>query len=537
MRTLLYLIFYCSLNFAKAEQQSNLSNQNMTNLQWYPLRIYFQIIKQVEYNDKLVELLKQVSLYFEKTLLVRRNPEKIDVESIASKMALDQLDEEVFKEQTNEFDTLVFVGTKNMTDYKATCDSIHFDSITKRPNVCQLYLKNGLQFATTVFNHQKMLKTLIHETIHCLGLDKNVFQLFYNSSTGEVYKSVVSSNTTTEFLILSRSKEYLKFYFDCGDIQGIQLENQGQEATAGKHFENEIFLNDLMQGTHFDDIMITTLTLMFLQDTGFYQLAEHKTDQIYYGKHQGCDFLQRRCDNHQFTEFCQIENQKGCSFTNSGVGSCEKSKLSGECKNFLVIEDYNCKDPSQMKPGQKIIQHFGDDSICVQGSLSKQKYISNFSCQKFHCDVDNNMIITVGELSVNCSQFDKLYDNAYYGNITCPSNSQTICQNDNYCPNHCNEKGVCVNKECICTNGYSGKDCNIKCDGYRYQGECYEKCPSNLYTYESIKYCVGCPGVCYFVIVRIAKNVVPSITVHYVMITINQYQAFVILHTVISLCQ
>ncbi|CAD8140109.1 unnamed protein product [Paramecium octaurelia] len=496
MRIILYLIFYCSLCFAQEAQQFNSSNLNLTNLQWYPLRIYFQITKQIEQNYKLVELLKQVSIYFQKTLLVRRSQEEIDVQQIAYKMALDQLDEEVFMEQNNEFDTVIFVGVKNMTDYKAKCDSINFDSITKRPNVCQLYFKDGLQFGTTNFNHQKMLKTIIHETIHCLGLDKNVYQLFYNSSSGEFYKNLMPSNKTTELLQLNRSREYLKFYFGCGDIQGIEMENQGQEATAWKHFEQQIFLNDIMQGTHFDDIMISKLTLMFLQDTGFYQLAEHKADQIYYGKNRGCDFIKKRCDDHQFTEFCQIENQKGCSFTNSGVGSCQKSKLSGECKFFQVFEDYNCKDPSQMKLEQKIIQHFGYDSICVQGSLSNQKMFSSFSCQKFHCDVDDNMILTVGKLSVNCSLFDKLQGDAYYGNITCPSNSKIICQNDNYCPNHCNEKGVCVNKECICTHGYSGKDCSINCNGYRYKDQCLEKCPQNLYTYEQIKYCVGCPGNC-----------------------------------------
>lgn len=40
-----------------------------------------------------------------------------------------------------------------MTEFIATCDSVNFDKITKRPNVCELFLKNGLKFYSTNFNH------------------------------------------------------------------------------------------------------------------------------------------------------------------------------------------------------------------------------------------------------------------------------------------------------------------------------------------------------------------------------------------------
>lgn len=69
-------------------------------------------------------------------------------------------------------------------------------------------------------------------------------------------------------------------------------------------------------------MLITQLSSSFYEDTGFYRLAEYKSDTITWGGGSGCSFLNSTCTGTNFSEFCSADSKDACSFDYSGVSSC-----------------------------------------------------------------------------------------------------------------------------------------------------------------------------------------------------------------------
>ena len=78
----------------------------------------------------------------------------------------------------------IFVGTKIIPNYLAITYSVNLDKTTKRSNVCELYLNTTFHIPQTDLDYQQFLKTIIHETIHCLGFSQDVYPYFYDFETG-----------------------------------------------------------------------------------------------------------------------------------------------------------------------------------------------------------------------------------------------------------------------------------------------------------------------------------------------------------------
>ena len=49
--------------------------------------------------------------------------------------------------------------------------------------------------------------------------------------------------------------EVAKQYFSCGDIQGVELENQGGDGSAGSHWERTVLFNEMFDGR--SDLVVT----------------------------------------------------------------------------------------------------------------------------------------------------------------------------------------------------------------------------------------------------------------------------------------
>ena len=92
--------------------------------------------------------------------------------------------------------------------------------------------------------------------------------------------------------------EIARKYYNCPDLDGVELEEFGGEGTAGSHWEARILLGDLMNGfAYTEEMVISEFTLALLEDTGYYKANYYTGGLMRFGKNRGCDFVKKQCVN------------------------------------------------------------------------------------------------------------------------------------------------------------------------------------------------------------------------------------------------
>ena len=135
---------------------------------------------------------------------------------------------------------------------------------------------------------------LVHEFTHILGFSKYFFETYYHN----IYNETDKFGIERMYLNSSKLLEVAKKYYDCNDIKGVELENQGGEGTAGSHWEARILLGEYMNGyAYTEEQVISEFTLAVLEDSGYYKPNYYTGGLMRYGKHKGCGFLTEKCIN------------------------------------------------------------------------------------------------------------------------------------------------------------------------------------------------------------------------------------------------
>lgn len=92
---------------------------------------------------------------------------------------------------------------------------------------------------------------LIHEILHILVLSPNLYAYFNNGMKNSIVEEQVVSNAgsklVTKFITPKLIAE-ARSHFNCPDINGVYLENEGGETSAASHFEKVLFGNEIMTG-------------------------------------------------------------------------------------------------------------------------------------------------------------------------------------------------------------------------------------------------------------------------------------------------
>ena len=91
--------------------------------------------------------------------------------------------------------------------------------------------------------------------------------------------------------------EVARNYYDCHEIDGIELEEYGDEGTAGSHWEARLLLGDYMIGVIYSEEIISDITLALLEDLGYYKPYYYTGGLMRYGKNKGCEFVFDKCVN------------------------------------------------------------------------------------------------------------------------------------------------------------------------------------------------------------------------------------------------
>ena len=141
---------------------------------------------------------------------------------------------------------------------------------------------------------ESLLSTLKHEVYHALGFSVGLFA-FYRDENGQplterlktglpqynsfnslyqwsdkVVKTIVRKdwsisggyvNHEVQMLITPNVRREVRNHFNCQDLEGAELENQGGEGTALTHWEKRIFENEAMTGTYTQHPVFSRITL------------------------------------------------------------------------------------------------------------------------------------------------------------------------------------------------------------------------------------------------------------------------------------
>ena len=76
---------------------------------------------------------------------------------------------------------------------------------------------------------------------------------------------------TIDLMVTPRVVEEVRLHFNCSDLEGAELEDQGGDGTALTHWEKRIFQNEAMTGTvHTENPVYSRLTIALLEDSGWY---------------------------------------------------------------------------------------------------------------------------------------------------------------------------------------------------------------------------------------------------------------------------
>ncbi|EAR96056.1 leishmanolysin family protein (macronuclear) [Tetrahymena thermophila SB210] len=333
-------------------------------------------------------------------------------------------------------------------------------------------------------NHKIFLNmqgSVFHEIIHVLGFTEKSYSNWIDSTTKQNHKKVTIQQIVRGYKVKFIQTPYVKKaaqeFFGCPTLPGMPLENQGSAGSAGSHWESTVVSDEIMKSTVIKtNFYLSVFTIALLKDTGFYsQVNDSMADQYFYGKDAGCDFVLQECNStNNKNEFCSKESEKPenqCDFYGNGVSNCESGKfLDNNCMQRVVDDRGYCFDPVKNSKSSTLYtnyygQYFGENSKCFMSTLVQKIVGSTYelqgSCYKYECIEQSNMLkVWVGNESAICSKNgEKLTFNKYNGYLLCPEKIDQFCQFKKFCPNYCSSNGYCLNGNCVCLKGYSGKSC------------------------------------------------------------------------------
>ncbi|ELR15262.1 leishmanolysin, putative [Acanthamoeba castellanii str. Neff] len=131
------------------------------------------------------------------------------------------------------------------------------------------------QNGTEDFRYQ--VNAVVHELFHALGFSSSLFGQWRNSQ-GEPYDSA-------------------REFFGCPNLNGVELEDQGGQGTAGSHWEKRILNQDFMTGVgvYGDYAAKSAVTLAAMEDSGWYRANYSAAETLYWGAGAGCEFTTEAC--------------------------------------------------------------------------------------------------------------------------------------------------------------------------------------------------------------------------------------------------
>ena len=429
------------------------------------------------------------------------------------------------------------------------------DEITKRPIVGVIYLNTNINLS--IQNVDIYLKSiLLHEITHILGFHYDLFQYF----PGGLEKTIKTekeerTNKNKAFIITPKVVDFAKKYFNCDEINGVELESQ--DNLTSSHWEARILLGEYMTSSPYTpEQVISEFTLSLLEDSGWYKVNYFTGGLMRFGKNKGCEFLNKDCVNIQNLEsnfkyeFCDFRDgyQPTCSsgrqsrtyckselnkpnspetngyrrfkifFGRANADNCPVNDLEIEEENKIYFVG-NCKygngkygthnnfgeDLSNENFVDILGEKYGSNSFCVLSSVLPEEKKNIFTsydedtsralCYPMFCSSKSLSIQVFDQYIVCPREGGKVkISGKYSGYILCPDYN-LICTGTQLC----NDMFDCVEKESLSREESYKYDYEINNDEEKiYNADDISElgddglCPKNCAQCEENKNCIKC---------------------------------------------
>jgi len=258
-------------------------------------------------------------------------------------------------------------------------------------------------------------------------------------------------------------------------MNGVDLDNNGGQGTAGNHWSERIMLSDVMIGNSYGENLFSKMTLAAFEDSGWYQTNYSLANEFVFGKGQGCSFVtpNTSCYVGSTTSgippnvqgnFCTRLNYPICSPSNIFRGACTLDP-SATC-NIAIEVTNGAKYGGSCRVGSTdSLQPFevvSNSSACmmanIQSNSSRKSMKSRFKqyiinadtkrkeaaksnntqiqltatdlmsyCIQYSCDSSSNLSVLIQGTSTQCAAYGQPTTiPGYSGSIYCPD-PKVIC--------------------------------------------------------------------------------------------------------------
>ena len=423
------------------------------------------------------------------------------------------------------------------------------DEGTKRPIVGVIYINTNID--VNKINLDIYLNYLfLHELTHILGFHYELFEN-YPGGINNTIKTEKEERLGKEkkFIITPKVVEFAKKYFNCEEIDGVELENQ--DDLKWSHWEARILLGEYMTSSPYTpEQAISEFTLSLLEDSGWYKVNYYTGGLMKFGKNKGCDFLKKDCVNKFFEtnfkyEFCDFQDarQPRCSLGRQSRAYCttyEKDEINLDKykdymrKFFGRMEADNCPVNDIEKEEENNIYYvgnckygsgkygthnnlgggsltnenfedilgekYGSNSFCILSSIDDEIFGSfknsfRAACYPMSCS-SKSLTIQIHDQYILCPrQGGKVEINGKYkGYLLCPDYN-SICTGTEFC----NDMFDCVEKESLAKKDIYNYDYEINYNESKiFKAEELVElgddgiCPKNCWQCEGQKKCIKC---------------------------------------------
>ena len=460
------ILIYIHYGALKKQLSQGIITENYYN------NLSFSLNSTINYFSKLLSVFSSKQIYLSQTIFEGENDENYitenDVKDILGEIIVSDL--------------ILIPKIYGREGIDAAAYPIALSKYDDRPVCGGILLGTHYDFNKTN-SHSYLIMLLLHEITHVLGFSEYLYDYFQTNSTLIKTKEINGIKRTlfTGENVIKQAKRH----FNCDNIEGIELENQGGDGSAGSHWEARIMLGDYMISTDYPEIVISEISLALLEDSGWYYVNYYTGGLFRHGKGLGCDFLNNKCIYKGKTsfgrEFCVNKNEDRCSSGNIDRGICyiipsyyfPYSYFNNPYKIGFSFADYcpvmftpyskdkyyfysrcdsNGKNMYNFSP--EYGETYGPNSICVLSSLKPQSSLSDsYKTARCHEVISCNsttksFILDIGEVNLNCSgNYEEIEIEGYSGSIICPDYNR-VCTGINITNQiaFCNDPLNCINK-------------------------------------------------------------------------------------------
>ena len=355
---------------------------------------------------------------------------------------------------------------------------------------------------------ESQIGVITHEFSHALGFSGGKFSSFRKpgtnlrvSSSSDVIQSSYDSTLgkVTNKIITPKVVSWIQTHYNCPSSSwpniGAEIEDFGGSGTAGSHWEKRNVMNELMNPVSEGVMYKSGLTLSLFEDSGWYQVNYAAADDFPYGKNQGCDFVQQKCNKRSSAYFCKTGGESGCTADMRFHGTCNLADFGGSvasqyqyfsssatasgtqphadyCPYYEPVSNKDCRNAG-MSSFFWYGEQPGPNAKCWMGTYqisgSTTPLTMHGGCLLTSCDSLTNLIkislsgtpptVVICPKDGGTVDVGAIPNSKYKGTIICPPSSRLCtgspCDNQN-----CNGQGTCnpADGTCTCKTNYYGSD-------------------------------------------------------------------------------